>query len=962
MKSFLQHIVDDADKNLLKDTCYVFPSRRACVYFNDLLQKRFADEVIWAPKVLSIEEFIQEHSRLVVVDEIRLILLLFEEYKNVFPEQSFDIFYAWGQTLLHDFDEIDRNLVDSQLLYKNLQEIKEVDESFGISEEALNALKSFQAVINTSGKGELVQSFRKTWELAGKVYQSFKKRLLNNKIAYNGLCYRQVAESLASGEYQMPYKQIVFAGFNALSKAEEQIIDHLLEKGVANVYLDADKFYLDNDYEEAGYFLRKLKKKWYKHNAVNWIISDGFSQPKNITISGATQNTAQAQIAGQHIERIKPGDSSVAIALADESLLMPVLYALPAQEENMNITMGYPVFNSSIGNMISSYFRYHSTLVVNASGNAFCSIESLRDLLIQPFVKEVIQEPIKLNSTRSRYLGWQTIKSIIDEQDNHKDLIRNIFSPKKDIADIISSLKSIILDLYLIRKDKESGKSILEERIIYSVVKYLDNLNASVSAIKTKLQIADISKLVSDSLKQLKAPFAGEPLAGLQIMGFLETRVLDFENLIILSVNEELLPASDSGLTYIPFGVRKAFQLPTFQEHSSIYAYHFYRLLQRAKKITLVYNTKLSITGGGEKSRFILQLLNRFSRNQGAINLEEEQLVSNLGYEVSLSDQFPIEKTGWVKERLKEHFASFNENKQLSPTALIDYISCSLKYFFARILKIREPEEIQTEIDARIFGNILHELLERAYKPWIGKQISEQDLKNIIKKDVNKLSDEVFSEYLGPSGPMNNDGKQYSGEIDFTKHVVETLAKKIVENDLQNAPFTIIDLESRSNPLSYTISLDNGMQLPIGGIIDRLDKISIGGQSMTRVLDYKTGKVILKSTTYNRKPITDEEYIQAHFNDPEFKAGFQLLYYALIYHKNSPEQSVNAGIIGAKSLAKGIEYLQGESKALSNEQLSLFEQSLRNVLNELLNLNVPFKQTDDIDRCEYCDFKSICSR
>ena len=415
MTAFLEHIVNDLEVDnsiALKDKCFVFPSRRACVYFNNLLLTKFKDKVLWAPTVVSIEEFVQLHTpELTVVDEIRLLFKLYELYKQELPGITFDTFYGWGQTLLKDFDEIDRYLINANLLYKNLQEIDNIETTFDPDEEILNAVKGFQEVIAASEDAKLYKEFSLTWTLVGKIYGDFKASLLKDGWAYNGLCYRSLAEKLKNDSIDLPYQQVVFAGFNALSKAEQQIFESLLSNDLAMVYFDADRFYLDNEKQEAGYFLRKMKKLWRNNSKVKWIITNGFEAQKTINIIGVSQKTAQARAAA---EKLNPADSQTAIVLADESLLLPVLYAVPAFEGRLNITMGYPISSSSTGNLIKSFLKYQASVSIGANKKAFFNLEAFKELVDQPTVKQILpDELVMLTQSKSRFMSAQLISEKI---------------------------------------------------------------------------------------------------------------------------------------------------------------------------------------------------------------------------------------------------------------------------------------------------------------------------------------------------------------------------------------------------------------------------------------------------------------------------------------------------------------------------------------------------------------------
>jgi len=952
VKPFLQYIIDDlgaAESASLKDKCFVFPSRRATVYFTDLLKHKFQDKVFWAPQVLSIEDFILQNTpELVVVDEIGLIFKLFNIYKKEVSHLDFDSFYSWGQTLLKDFDEIDRYLVDANLLYKNLQEVENIEEAFGPGEEVIQAIKGFKEVIITATEGTLAKHFIETWTTVGKVYHRFKEALLSNGEAYNGLCYRMLAEGLQGGNITLAYEEIVFAGFNALSTAEEQIIDSLLDIGQANVYLDADKYYLDDENQEAGYFMRKMQRHWRKNGRVKWVINDGFSHPKSIKLIGVAQKTAQGKAAASCI---KETGSQTAIALADESLLMPVLYALPEQDSELNITMGYPVAETAQANLLKAFIKYHASVSVTKQGKEYFSLETYGDLITQPALKFLIPDAMtKLTDSKSRYISWDTIQVGIKEADSENiALLSQLFKPTTDVLRSLETLSRSLLDLSMLTREDDLG-GLLREQIISTLVKYLQELENAISELNLKISFTTLEHLINESLQQLSTPFNGEPLANLQIMGFLETRALDFENLVIISANEDILPATGGSKTYIPFGIRKAFKLPTLLEHNNIYAYHFFRSLQRGKNISIIYSTQLSITGSGEKSRFILQLIDRFLGQNTPVTIE--QVTSTLPIPIHhQKEALIVNKTGGVLEQLTRHFDAISQDRPLSPTSLVDYLTCSLKYYLARVVGIREPDERSPEIDARVFGNLLHEVLETAYTPFIGKKINKNELKFLIKHDLAGLVNNTFTGYA-----------QENGDVAFTHHVVHYLAKRILRNDLEDTPIKIIDLESRQNPLCYNLPLRDGTTIPLGGKIDRIDQITIDGQEVKRVLDYKTGSFKLGGKLQNRKELATEDYIDVYFNDPQYKSGFQIYFYTLIHHRLFPLQPITGGIISIKNLNRGIAYLRQEKQALAEDIIIEFEKRLLELIEEIRNPNIPFQQTEDSKRCSYCEFKTICNR
>ena len=956
MSSFLEHIVADIQEeelSALKDKCFVFPTRRACLHFHNLLAMRFESKVFISPAVQSIEEFIQEQSPgLVVADELTLLFKLFKAFKKEEPELSFENFYVWGQTLLRDFDEIDRYLVDGQKVYQNLHEIQDIEATFGPNEEMQKAFLEFQKVIEVSGNSKLFKSFLENWLRVGRILPGFKAQLKEDGIAYIGLCYRQVAEQLAENNLIIPYQKIIFAGFNALSLAEEQIIDLLLQKGQAEVYFDADEYYLDDEEQEAGKFLRHYRKKWRNHQ-INWVITNGFAIQKQIEITGVSQKVVQARQAAQNVTDSVANGINTAIVMADESLLFPLLYAIPDDSE-LNITMGYSLLSSGVGGLITAYLRYQAAIAENSrnSDNPLLDQQAFLQLISQPVLQFTgTNELTKAGHVKSHWVSWQKVKTAIVPNDLQKFILL-VLQPARDTSNALEALVNTILSIQMATKEKGEPAALMEEQITVTSVKYLENLRNILIQDKLQIDFYTLERVVNETLKQQKVPFAGEPLIGLQVMGFLETRTLDFDHLVLMSVNEGLLPSSSSSKTYLPFGLRKAFGLPTFIEHNSIYAYHFFRLLQRASKISLIYNSELAFDGSGEKSRFILQLIQNLKSHTN-IELTENIIVTPIKDKTAEHPLIQIEKTGEALKNLKDHKNDLSVG-YLSPTALLNYVECSLKYYFSKILKIKSPDVESAEIDARDFGNLLHQVMEDVYSPYLNQVLNTDDIDKIRQEDLSLIIEKCFREYL-----------QYhtqSSEITFVQHVIEHLANKMLKQDAKDAPLKILDLESRNQSFEHVITLKDGSTVKLGGKIDRLDEVKQEHGWLHRILDYKTGKFELGKATFNRKPLSDEDYIAQYFTNPDFKSGFQTYFYALLFNKKYPKDNITGGIIGAKNVNRGIAYLRGVKSGLPMELIQIFEQKLQGLVEELFDLEVPFVQTEDEKRCVYCDFKQICNR
>ena len=647
MTSFLEHIaqlykVDDAES--LKNTCFVFPSRRASLYFKEILKEQNQEIAFWAPATFSIEEFVQKQCpEILLADDLQLILKLFKIYGSIGGTEEFDEFYSWGKVLLNDFDQIDRYLVDGEKVYKNLQEVENIEATFGPSEELVKALKSFKKVLDDGKDGRLTSNFTENWLLVGKMYSQLKTELNASGKGYLGMIYQVLAEKMTSGNIEIPYREVVFAGFNAITTSEDSIINKLLETGKGRVFFDADQYYLDDDKEEAGLFLRKNRRRWYKHPKVEWVVTNGFTTGKTVEIIGIEHHAAQTRAAAELIE--KYGEKSTAIVMGDEGLISPILYSLPDTAGDVNITMGFPVAGSSLANLTRAYFKYQESFRKTSKGQVYVNREQLLNMASQPGLTTYLGDSFnRVKTGKSTYLVIETVNSILDKLDkNIHSLVSPLFNKQDSIHGAIECIIEFLsAEYYVVKQDKSS---ILNNGIRLTLLRHLDELNKELMVSPIELSYGILDKILRESYKQLSTPFSGEPLAQLQVMGFLESRALDFKNLIVLSVNEDTIPVSSGSNSYIPFNIRKAFGLPTFLDQNAIYAYHFFRLLQRAENITLVYSTQLSVTGAGEQSRFIYQLIEK-ARTSLKINISRKTWSPVLPEISSETLQPEIEKSG----------------------------------------------------------------------------------------------------------------------------------------------------------------------------------------------------------------------------------------------------------------------------------------------------------------------------
>ena len=948
MKRFLDYIIDSIDTDqlpALKDTCFVFPTQRACRHFEELLKARFEDQIFWSPQMHSIEEFVQVlNPEYTLASEIHLLTEMFEVYKKEGLSEPFEQFYGWGKVLLKDFDEVDRYLVDAKLLYKNLQDIKNIDQAFGPDEEALQALLDFQKVIDISGKGKLFMEFEHTWETVGKVYNRFQHVLETKGLAYSGLLYKKAAEKLEDTT-DLSFEKVVFGGFNALSLAEESIFTSLLSADLAELYFDTDSFYLNKDNHEAAQFLKRYQHSW-KSEKVHWIDAEGYANTKNIEVIGAPQHVVQAKIASNILAENQLYQSgSTAVVLADESLLYPVLYAVPEQQVPMNVTMGYPVLSTTIGELIKLYLDYQASLI-RGEKEVVLPVETLQSLCANALIQNNNQPLFNwLKATKQSVVLWAWLA----EFDTLSEMAKAVVAPAS------KPLLALDVILDILEKVALSENESVSESLLSKIHEGVSLLKAELTHIKSAFDFNFIRKVTSETLVSLKVPFGQESGNGLQVMGFLETRTLDFDNLIVLSVNENLLPASSDNKSFIPFGLRKAFKMPHFTEQDSIYAYHFYRLLQRAKNITLVYNTELGIDGSGEKSRYILQLANRIKNEQLPIEWKESTSSIPLTNEVLQSREISITKTNEIIEQLKQLFFKRSKETPIAPTLLQDYIECPLRFNLRRIQKIRAKDETTNEIDAREFGLIVHQVLQNLYAPNLNKPLSKAAIKTLKTQKLSSQIDQEFEDIVKLS--------TFSGKNEYQRYIIENTLERLLEKDAEQAPIIFKGLELKLNQESFVLTLAvHGQSVYLGGIIDRLDEIELNDQKLIRIIDYKTGKVEIQSPLKNKKPVEPEVYVNNYFTDSKFKVGFQSYFYALVYQRNHPDKQVTAGIYALKEVGAGVKYVGNKAQTIPDQIFDLFEDRLKQLIEEIMDVNKAFCQTDNTDTCNYCEFKAICGR
>ncbi|MGN7811442.1 PD-(D/E)XK nuclease family protein [Flavobacterium sp. 22076] len=913
--SFLEKIAGVVIQNYsdkLSETTIVLPNKRAKVFLIEALKKE-TSKTILSPEIISIEDFVQDVASIRSVDSIELLFEFYEVYLSVTDkqhQQSFELFANWAKTLLQDFNEIDRYLLDPYHVLSYLKDIEDI-KKWGIEVE---------------NKTKLLENYIDFWKLLPMYYDSLYNHLLNKSIGYQGLIYREAVNNLNHFSNTISNRNFIFAGFNALNAAEEKIVQHLLALDQAKIYWDVDQTFLNDPYHDAGLFVRRFKESWkhYKSHPFEWIVDD-FSQTKNIEVIGTPKTIGQAKIAGSIIEDLinkNPSASldKVAVVLGEENLLIPVLYSLPASVGALNITMGYSGKNNPSQILVAKFFKMH-TNALSRAGNYVFYYKDVLDVLTHPLVEPYANVNHLVRIIKENNYTFITLNKILDLNPNPSKLFSLLFQKWENGS--VAVLENISAVLLLIKQsfsnDNEEEK--IAKTFVYAVFKVINKLINYYSQHKHIDNIDTLHAIYKQIIDVAEVSFEGEPLRGLQIMGVLESRVLDFDTVIVTSMNEGKFPAGKSQNSFIPYDVKKELGLPTFKEKDAIYTYHFYHLLQRAKNIYLIYNTENDGLDAGERSRFITQLeVEKKSKHNLTFDIYNPVLPTT-AYQPMV-----IPKSDAVMERLKE-IASTG----FSPSALTSYIRNPIEFYFQKILRIREVEEVEENIALNTLGTIIHETLKALYDPFVEKFISESDILNCFKL----LDDEVLKQFKLV---------YKEGEIKKGRNL---LAFEVAKRNVSN--FLKIELESIKNGDAIKIiALEKTFErelvhpeLPFPVLIKgNVDRIELRNGKI-RIVDYKTGKVektnvILKSWNGLTQELKNDKIIQ-------------VLAYAFMYEQFARETPIEVGIISFKNLKSGfLSFGFKEDKDLeitvSKAILNSYVEEIILLLKEIFDLSIPFEE------------------
>ncbi len=968
MSNFLQHLAQyyfNKYQTNISEFCFVFPSRRSGLFFQQHLS-RLSNKPLWSPKIVTINEFIQEFTPYQIADKITLVFELYKVYEEIYKSGvTFDEFMPWGEIILNDFDDIDKYLADPKQVFSNLLAIKEIEDDYSfLSEEQIETIQSFWHSFNPNKLSEHQQEFIKIWEKLHDVYLSFNKNLQESNITYEGSVYRSIADKITQKiPLDIQYPKIVFVAFNALNQCEKKLFNHLRITDKADFIWDVPGWLLSSSNKNPNPFERTKAHeaiRFIEDNIINypspsdWHFKGNEDLPK-IKITSVASDTAQTQIVNEFLSgninqfksqgKDKELDSALknAVILTDETILLPVLHAIPEQAEKINITMGYPIKNTPAYGLLELIFDLQKNCRQTKAGKTWFYFRNVLPILTHQYIEPINTE---LNAELAKNIIRQN-KTYIEANELQKSkLLISIFNPIKNSKDFSEYLSNILHLIYSELNDTDNNM-VIEKEFIYQLFLTVTQLSDLINKLNIDIQVDTWIKLFKRAADLKSIPFSGEPLKGLQLMGILETRALDFENLIILNMNEGTFPQTGATNSLIPYSLRKAFTLPTIEHQDSIFAYYFYRLIHRAKKVHLLYNSSAQGMQTGEMSRFLFQLKYEYPKEKLSFSTAVDHI------NITTPKEYFVEKDEKTMQVLNQYLN--NGERSLSPSALSTYFECPMRFYYKYILNASEPDEITEEIDPRIFGTLFHETVEELYKPFLNREVQPEDIISIAK-DKNRINtalltsfNRYFSTQLNQSDFIDIQGKNV-----LIYDIILKYIQQFLRVEKSHAPFLLKGLETK---VKSTITIDEHKTLNIGGTIDRLDE----KDGIVRVIDYKTGS--------GEDYFTNVEELFLDTKHKNKKAIFQTLLYSYIIKKNFPVNiSFQPGVVWIKKIFTSPDYSLKKGSGSKKEKLSLkliedeYITEFKNHMSILFNPEIPFKQTENKDNCKICSYKSICGK
>lgn len=953
LKSLAEKLLSKYGADLSAHTL-VFPNRRSSLFFTHYLGS-VIEKPIWAPSMITINDLMTAGSPLRKAEPLALLFDLYDVFSSFTGDyKTFDEFYFWGEMLLSDFDDIDRYRADALSVFQNISDLKEIDEMFGaLDPEVIEIIRRFWINFDHTKMTGQKEDFISVWGVLGKVYTRFRERLREKGVGYEGMIVRDLAERIESGaDWPVTGVTYHFAGFNALNRCEQLVLDYMKKRGFARFYWDYDNTYINNEKDDTGLFLRENIRR-YGDDMGQSVSRDNLPLPgdkrRNWQVISAPSDVAQAKLVPSLIkEMLSESDDPdrVAVVLADESLLMPLLSSLPEEVKDINVTMGYPFSQTPIYSLVHHLLRlrkngtrrggettFYHTDVINLLHHQYIS------LLFDGDEQQLAGSVVSQNMVRVRSSFLTNAKAGM-----------TIFGDPGDTELLNGYLRDIIMMIIpeLAEREETLPDAALQTEYAYTLLTALNQLETILDQSSIVMGPDIYGRVLDKVMRRLIVPFAGEPLKGLQVMGLLETRNIDFENIIILSANEGVLPGSSLYNSYIPQSLRIAFGLPVGRHQDAIYAYYFYRLLQRAKRVRFVYNSNTSGLRTGEMSRFLLRL--KYGESAKPEFLES-------AFTVAPVTRFrkSIRRTAEINSIVKEKITAGGSGKGLSPSAVNMWIDCSMKFYYRYIAGLKEPDTLLSEVDSPLFGTILHDVMKELYSPWKGRVVTREDIDTIlagsdlIMKEVHRQMRIHF---------MHNAEAEIEGRNIIVSALLHKLVCRMLSVDASFTPLKIIALEKRFEKTFMVMSGGEQLEMTLAGTVDRID--STGG--VTRVLDYKSGSDNLDITTL--------ESLISYNSGSRNSAAFQTLLYSEICYGEEITLPVRPALYPAREIFSKdftdiflVKRGDFSGRIYDYDTIRpLFNSLLEKVLTDIANPEFDFVMTENNQKCRYCPYASVCER
>lgn len=959
MESFLKLVAADLYKHTegnLAHTAVVFPNKRAGLFFNEYLAQE-SESPIWSPAYVSISELFRSLSPWEVGDPVKLVCELYKIFRRETQStETLDDFYFWGEMLISDFDDADKNKVDTDKLFSNLQDLRNImDDYTFIDDEQEEAIRQFFQNFSIERRTALKERFISLWDVLGNIYKGFRESLASQNIAYEGMMYRHVIEHLDVDK--LPYEKYVFVGFNVLNKVEHTLFTQLKDAGKAAFYWDYDEFYMKENRQavthEAGEFIRRNLRDF--PSPLSGELFKNLSKPKEVHYIASSTENAQARYLPQWIRNnLTTPEKETAVVLCNEALLQPVLHSLPAEVKHVNITMGFPLSQTPVYSFLIALLELHTHGFNFKSGRY--TFQSVVTLLKHPYTRQLTGQAELLEKELTRNNRFYPLPGELGKD----EFLTRLFTPLSGNLNLCIRLSETLQQVAGIYQANTSGTedtdafNQLYRESLFKAYTTINRFRTLIEEDELTVQSETFRRLLVKVLSATNIPFHGEPAIGMQVMGVLETRNLDFRHLVLLSVNEGQLPKSGGDSSFIPYNLRKAFGMTTIEHKIAVYAYYFYRLLQRAERITLMYNTSSDGLNRGEWSRFMLQFL-----------IEWPHPITRQFLEAGQSPQgtspITVEKTPDVMRRMQSLFdVRANPKAKFSPSALNYYLDCPLKFYYRYVAGLSAPDEVSAEIDSATFGSIFHYAAEHIYKDLTthGKVINKEALETLLRNEV-KLQDYVDTAFkkLFFNVPQN-EKPEYNGVQLINSAVIARYLKQLLQNDLRYAPFTFIASEMEVDEPIDIQTPKGVIKSRIGGIIDRMDS----KDGTLRIVDYKTGG------DADTPPHVEYLFI------PDKKRSnyvFQTFLYAAIMCRKQPTMKIAPALLyihraATETYSPVIQMGEPRKPKEAVEDFSKYEKEyrerLQGLLEEIFNPEKSFTQTEIIEKCTYCDFKALCKR